>query len=258
MWGLFLVKSFLVASSQAMLPDKEENNVSKGIEKLRARTMKQHASCRAGKLYRWLFEHHETIRQARDDNIGWEEIADAARADGISIVSDRPGRKLIQWKWKRVCLALGKLTQPRSSNDVNDRVADRPIMPSRLPADWKPEFVEMPQPVSQPAQGRPQSSSLTVKTETMPAGTSMTMEQKIDKARFTLGQAKFDLTMAKEQIRLNDSQGAPMLAKEGEAKLPGLREIIKQRRAIYDRLLAGEDVPEEELEFKSPREREEI
>ncbi|GAB31601.1 hypothetical protein BJI49_10735 [Acetobacter pasteurianus] len=251
------MKSFLVASSQAIFSDKEESNVSKGIEKLRARTMKQHASCRAGKLYRWLFEHHETIRQARDDNISWEEIAEAARADGISIVSDRPGRKLIQWKWKRVCLALSKLTQPRSNNDVADRVADRPIMPSRLPSDWTPEFVEITQPDAQPVQQAPQSQALTVKRDILPANASKTMKEKIDKARFTLGQAKFDLTMAKEQIRLNDSQGAPMLAKEGEAKLPGLREIIKQRRAIYDRLLAGEDVPDEELEFKSPREREE-
>ncbi|AXN01960.1 hypothetical protein CJF59_15160 (plasmid) [Acetobacter pomorum] len=249
--------SFLVASSRAILSNKKESIMSKGIEKLRARTTKQHASCRAGKLYRWLFEHHETIRQARDDNIGWEEIAEAARADGITIVSDRPGRKLIQWKWKRVCLALGKLTSSKSDNDVSDRDAGRPIMPSRLPADWTPEFVDIPQPAPPSVQPVPQSSSLTLKTETVPAGAPMTMEQKIDKARFTLGQAKFDLTLAKEQIRRNDSQGAPMLIKEVEAKLPELREIIKQRRAIYDRLLAGEDVPEAELEFKSPREREE-
>ena len=130
-------------------------------------------------------------------------------------------------------------------------------MPSRLPAKWSPEFVAIPQPGPLPGQRSPKGSSLTLKTGTVFAIASMTMGKKIDKGRFTLGQAKFDLTLAKEQIRRNDSQGAPMLIKEVEAKLPELREIIQQRRAISDRLLAGEDVPEAELEFKSPREREE-
>lgn len=252
----------IIAGNSSLM---EESKMSKGIEKLRARTMKHRASCRAGKLYCWLFEHHKTIWQARQDNIGWEEIAEAARADGVAIVSDRLGRKRIQSKWKRVCLALGKLAPTGNSHDRHDQEnrdgasegPGRSIMPSRLPTDWTPEFVEISPPAPQLVQKTRQSGTLTVKHDALPANVSMTREQKIDKARFTLGQAKFDLTMAKEQIRLNDREGVRVLVREGEAKLPGLREIIKQRRTLYERLLAGEDVPDEELEFKSPREREE-
>ncbi|WP_244176906.1 hypothetical protein [Acetobacter pomorum] len=229
--------------------------------KLKERLKTQPRKRTTGKLYQWLFENHAELLEMRLPGEMWLPYIELAIEDGVPIKTDTKSIQRVRKTWLLVCRAKAKRAQALATADMekpkNNENNGRPIMPSRLPADWKPEFVEIPQPVSQPAQGRPQSSPLTVKTETMPAGTSMTMEQKIDKARFTLGQAKFDLTMAKEQIRLNDSQGAPMLAKEGEAKLPGLREIIKQRRAIYDRLLAGEDVPEEELEFKSPREREE-
>lgn len=220
----------------------------------------QQSSCPplSGELYQWLYQHHEAIAELRLVTTSWKIVATVAADDGINIGTSRQDLKKIERKWRVVCRAISHKQNKQERHRVQVPPSEpRPIMPSRLPSDWTPEFVEITQPDAQPVQQAAQSQALTVKRDKLPANASKTMKEKIDKARFTLGQAKFDLTMAKEQIRLNDSQGAPMLAKEGEAKLPGLREIIKQRRAIYDRLLAGEDVPDEDLEFKSPREREE-
>lgn len=229
--------------------------------KLKERLKTQPRKRTTGKLYQWLFENHAELLEIRLPGEMWLPYIELAIEDGVPIKTDTRSIQRVRKTWHLVCRAKAKRAQALATSDMekpkNDENNDRPIIPSRLPADWTPEFVEIPQPAPPSVQPVPQSSSLTLKTETVPAGAPMTMEQKIDKARFTLGQAKFDLTLAKEQIRRNDSQGAPMLVKEVEAKLPELREIIKQRRALYDRLLAGEDVPEEELEFKSPREREE-
>ena len=229
--------------------------------KLKERLKTQPSMRKTGKLYQWLFENYEELQATRLPGEMWLPYIELAIEDGVPVKTDLQSIRRVRKTWHSVCRAKAKRDQahkqlnPQTSENVE--VVDRPIMPSRLPANWTPEFVEIPQPAPPPVQQTPKGSSLTLKTETVPATASMTMEKKIDKARFTLGQAKFDLTLAKEQIRRNDSQGAPMLVKEVEAKLPELREIIKQRRALYDRLLAGEDVPEEELEFKSPREREE-
>lgn len=229
--------------------------------KLKERLKTQPSMRKTGRLYQWLFENYEELQATRLPGEMWLPYIELAIEDGVPIKTDVQSVRRVRKTWHSVCRAKAKRDQAyKDANPLkkdNDEVTDRPIMPSRLPADWTPEFVEIPHPTPQPIQQAPRSQGLTVKRDILPANASKSMEQKIDKARFTLGQAKFDYTMAKEQIRLNDSQGAPMLAKEGEAKLPGLREIIKQRRAIYDRLLAGEDVPDEELEFKSPREREE-
>lgn len=229
--------------------------------KLKERLKTQPSMRKTGKLYQWLFENYEELQATKLPGEMWLPYIELAIEDGVPVKTDLQSIRRVRKTWHSVCRAKAKRDQahkqlnPQTSENVE--VVDRPIMPSRLPANWTPEFVEIPQPAPPPVQQAPKGSSLTLKTETVPATASMTMEKKIDKARFTLGQAKFDLTLAKEQIRRNDSQGAPMLVKEVEAKLPELREIIKQRRALYDRLLAGEDVPEEELEFKSPREREE-
>ena len=229
--------------------------------KLKERLKTQPSMRKTGKLYQWLFENYEELQATRLPGEMWLPYIELAIEDGVPVKTDLQSIRRVRKTWHSVCRAKAKRDQahkqlnPQTSENVE--VVDRPIMPSRLPANWTPEFVEIPQPAPPPVQQAHKGSSLTPKTETVPATASMTMEKKIDKARFTLGQAKFDLTLAKEQIRRNDSQGAPMLVKEVEAKLPELRVIIKQRRALYDRLLAGEDVPEEELEFKSPREREE-
>ncbi|MCG4260836.1 hypothetical protein K6W36_09590 [Acetobacter senegalensis] len=241
-----------------MLALSKENTMASVREKLIK--LGQQSSCPplSGELYQWLYKHHEAIAELRQISTSWKIVATVAADDGVNIGTSRQDLKKIECKWRVVCRAIShKQSKQERHQEQPSPPEPRSIMPSRLPADWTPEFVDIPQPAPPPVQPAPQSSSLTLKTETVPAGAPMTMEQKIDKARFTLGQAKFDLTLAKEQIRRNDSQGAPMLVKEVEAKLPELREIIKQRRAIYDRLLAGEDVPEAELEFKSPREREE-
>ena len=229
--------------------------------KLKERLKTQPRKRTTGKLYQWLFENHAELLEMRLPGEMWLPYIELAIEDGVPIKTDTKSIQRVRKTWHLVCRAKAKRAQALATAGMekpkNNENNDKLIMPSRLPADWTPEFVEISQPDAQPVQQAPQSQALTVKRDKLPANASKTMKEKIDKARFTLGQAKFDLTMAKEQIRLNDSQGAPMLAKEGEAKLPGLREIIKQRRAIYDRLLAGEDVPDEELEFKSPREREE-
>ncbi|AOX18386.1 hypothetical protein [Kozakia baliensis] len=120
--------------------------MSKGIESLKKRPQRRTPALKAGELYCWLHTNHDDITHARQTGASWTEILAAAREDGIGIGDDANARRILQKTWARVSRAEEKF---RSSNAALSalRGADNPaaphhVMPSRLPASWRPEFVE--------------------------------------------------------------------------------------------------------------------
>ncbi|MBO1360319.1 hypothetical protein J2D73_11020 [Acetobacter sacchari] len=228
-------------------------------ERLRSQPRKR----KVGELYRWLYRNHTELEAERLPGEMWLPYVEIAIEHGVQIGTDKRSIQRVRKTWRMVCLAKAKRSREEEQADRTrierkEMSATRPVAPSRLPEDWKPEFVEPPAvSEAQPARTAHQNTALTVRSASPPSGSlPKTMEDKIEKARFTLGQAKFDLTIAQQKIQKNRKSGAREYAEEGEASLPGLRVIISERRAILDRLLAGEDVPDDELVFLSPKERE--
>jgi len=122
-------------------------------------------------LYRWLQTHQADIRQAREAGAGWSEILQAAREDNIPLREDANARRDLQKTWNRVCRAEEKFVSTQAKSIVTRTEATPPrIMPSRLPRDWRPEFVDSPS-NGEPDRSDPGSSSQEkTRTSALPVG----------------------------------------------------------------------------------------
>ncbi|AOX21455.1 superantigen-like protein SSL4 [Kozakia baliensis] len=159
--------------------------MSKGQQRLEARLKKPIESAGVGEVYLWLLAHRETIGEARALGIKWSEIIQAAQEDGIAIEDCRGARVSIQKSWKRVHRAWTTESQRRAEIEsakaaAQVQPATSRIMPSRLPASWRPEFVDpgsapSPQPVAVNTPERnvvaPQKNALAT-TNTFPVASS--------------------------------------------------------------------------------------
>ncbi|AOX18880.1 hypothetical protein [Kozakia baliensis] len=121
--------------------------MSKGQQRLGERLTKPIARAGVGEVYLWLLAHRDTIDEARALGIKWSEIIQAAREDGVTMEDCRSARISIQKSWKRVQRAWIVETQRRIEIEnaraaARARTANSQVMPSRLPASWRPQFVE--------------------------------------------------------------------------------------------------------------------
>ncbi|AOX21660.1 hypothetical protein [Kozakia baliensis] len=118
--------------------------MSKGIEALKSRTLTLRPMREAGDLYRWLLTNRVEIAEARENGATWGEVVQAARDDGLQLDTSVASRRALQRKWVRVRKVVANFERKRSAGIARSSESDAPqrVMPSRLPANWRPQFVE--------------------------------------------------------------------------------------------------------------------
>lgn len=89
-------------------------------------------------LYRWMVKNFEDIREARQTIRAWDVFIEIANEDGITETVENKAitRKTAAKTWARVQRA--KAAQPHDMMH-GDR---QPTSPSRLPKNWKPDFID--------------------------------------------------------------------------------------------------------------------
>ncbi|GEL65769.1 hypothetical protein [Kozakia baliensis] len=117
------------------------------LEKLKNRMQNQIEPQQAGELFRWLVRHFTHIEELRAGRVTWREIAEAAEQDGIRIGVSRTDLRRLEKKWRLVRKArssaeLRRLEGERQNHVTRAATEGKQVMPSRLPANWRPQFVE--------------------------------------------------------------------------------------------------------------------
>ncbi|GEN61490.1 hypothetical protein ANI02nite_33740 [Acetobacter nitrogenifigens DSM 23921 = NBRC 105050] len=219
---------------------------------LKERLKSQPRKRKVGELYRWLYRNHAELEADRLPGEMWLPYVEIAMEHGIPIGTDKRSIQRVRKTWRMVCLAKARRAQDeeeaeRTRVERKEKNSIRPVAPSRLPADWKPEFVE-------PARSEPDSAPVIVhRTLSEARVTSMvTTDQnprasydRIRAARIDLGRAQWDVTALKEKIRLNETNGGRAIAQEQTARLPALEAIVAEKNDVLERLMRGEDVPDQ-------------